>query len=141
MSKMKLHTVFALYYYLQHRAPLRSSSYIMKWDFQKQSFFNVSVLLDCFILLISTLHRVDFEAIEFLFCQNSLNLTYEAAKKGFDFLLHKMWLFWLHFGFGLKAGVEVAPTKRSLYGLYAHSVENTYGENKSNPIKQFRKKD
>ena len=51
-----------------------------------------------------------------------------------------MWLFWLHFGFGLVAGVEVAPTKKSLYGLYAHSMETAYGENKSNPIKQFRKK-
>ena len=113
----------------------------MKWDFQKQNFFSISVLLDCFILLISTLHTVDIEAIEFLSCGNNLNSTYEAAKTGFDFLRYKMLLFWLHFGFGLLAGIEVAPTKKSLYGLYAHSMETTYGENKSNRIKQFRKKD
>ena len=77
------------------------------------------------------------EAIEFLFCHNNLNSTYEAAKTGFDFLIHKMWHFWLHFGFGLVIGIEVAPTEKSLYGLYAHSMETAYGENKSNPIKQF----
>ena len=113
----------------------------MKWDFQKQNFFSVSVLLDCFILLIRTLHRVDIEAIDFLFCHNNLNSTYEAAKTGFVFLLHKMRLFWLHFGFDLVAGVGVAPTKKSLYGLYAHSMETACWENKSNPIKPFRKKD
>ena len=98
----------------------------------------VSVVLDCFILLISNLHRVDIQAIEFLFCPNNLNLTYEAAKTGFDFLLHKMCLFWLHFGFGLVAGVEVAPTKKSLYGLNAHSMETAYWENEINPINQFK---
>ena len=82
---------------------------------------------------------VDIEAVEFLFCHNNRNSTYEAVKTGFDFLLHKMWLFWLHFGFGLVAGVEVAPTKESLYGLSAHSMETAYGENKSNPIKEIRK--
>ena len=51
-----------------------------------------------------------------------------------------MWLFWLHFDFGLVAGIEVAPTKKYLYGLYAHSMETAYGEYKSNPIKPFRKK-
>ena len=108
--------------------------------FSKTVFFSVSVLFDFFNLLISTLHRVDIEAIEFLFCHNNLNSTYEAVKTGFDFLPHKMWLFWLHFGFGLIAGVDVAPTKNSLDGLYAHAVKTAYGENKSKPIKQFRKK-
>ena len=107
--------------------------------FSKTIIFSVSVLLDCLILLINTLHRVDIEAIEFLFCQNNLNSTYEDAKTGFDFLLHKMWLFCLHFVFGLIAGVEVAPLKKSLYVLHAHSMETAYGENKSNPIKKFRK--
>ena len=83
---------------------------------------------------------MDIEAIEFLFCHNNLNSTNEAAKAGFDFLLHKMWLFWLHFGFDLVAGVEVVSTKKSLYDLYAHSMETAYVENKSNRIKQFRKK-
>ena len=83
---------------------------------------------------------MDIEAIEFLFYQNNLNSTYEDAKTGFDFLQNKMWLFWLHFGFGLIAGVEVAPTKKYLYGLYAHSMETAYGKNKSNPSYQFRKK-
>ena len=83
---------------------------------------------------------MDVEAVEFLFCHNNLDLTYEAAKTSLDFLLHKMWLFWLHFGFGLVAGVEVAPTKKSLYGLYAHSMETAYGKNESNPIKAFRTK-
>ena len=101
--------------------------------------YSVSVLLDCFILLISTLHMIDIGAIEFLFCHNNLNSTGKAVKTGFDFLLHKMWLFWLHFGFGLVAKAEVAPTKKSLYGLYAHCMETAYGENKSNPIKQFKK--
>ena len=73
--------------------------------------FSVSVLLDCFIFLVSILHRVDIKAIEFLFRHKNLNSTYEAAKTGFDFLLHKMCLFWLYFGFGLVAGFEVAPTK------------------------------
>ncbi len=90
----------------------------MKWDFKKQNFLSVSVLLDCFILLISTLHRVDIETIEFLFCHNNLNLTYEAAKTGFDFLLHKMWLFPLHFDLGLIAEVEVTRRKQiSLWPL------------------------
>ena len=78
--------------------------------------------------------------MEFLFCHNNLNSTYEAAKIGFDFLLHKTWLFWLHFDFGLVARVEVAPTKKSLYGLYTHSMETAYGEIKSNRIKQLGKK-
>ena len=30
--------------------------------------------------------------------------------------------------------------QKSLYGLYAHSMETAYRENKSNAIKQFRKK-
>ena len=84
---------------------------------------------------------MNIEAIEFLFCHNNLNTTYKAAKTGFDLLLHKMCPFWLNFGFGLVAGVEVSPIKKSLYGLktlYAHSMETTDGK-KSNPIKQFRK--
>ena len=104
-----------------------SRSFLISWDFQKQ-FFSVSVLLDCFILLISALHRVDIEAVGFLFCHYDLNSTYEATKTGFDFLLNKMCLFWLHFGFGLVAGVEVAPRKKSLYGLYAHFIDIAYGE-------------
>ena len=52
--------------------------YLTKWEFQKQRFFSVSLLLDCFILLICTLHRVDIEATEFFFCHNNLNLTYGA---------------------------------------------------------------
>ncbi len=55
---------------------------------------------------------IDIEAIEKMFCHNNLNLTYEAAKTGFNFLLHKMRLFCPHFGFGLGAGVEAAPTKK-----------------------------
>ena len=67
--------------------------------------------MDGFILLMSTLHRVDIEAIGFLCCGNNLNSIYEAAKTGFDVLLQKMRLFWLHFGFGLVTRVEVALTK------------------------------
>ena len=78
---------------------------------------------------------MDIEAIYFLFFHSNPNSTYEAAKTGFDFLLHKMRLFLLHFGFGLVAGVEVAPMKKALHGLYAHSMETTYGENKSNSEK------
>ncbi len=54
-----------------------------------------------------------------------------------NFPLHKMPLFWSHFGFGLVVRVEVEEAKKILCLINVHPMGTAYGECETNPTAQM----